>query len=98
VHATDQTNASRTLLYNIHSLSWDREILSLFGIPESMLPQVLASDQVFGSTDIQGLLPRAIPIAGVMGDSHGALVGQSCFTRVWARLIRNRFFCNGKHR
>ncbi len=80
VHATDRTNASRTLLYNIHSLSWDREILSLFDIPESMLPQVLASDQVFGSTDFRGLLPRAIPIAGVLGDSHGALVGQSCFT------------------
>ncbi len=80
VHATDQTNASRTLLYNIHSLSWDREILSLFGIPESMLPRVLACDQVFGYTDFRGLLPRAVPIAGVLGDSHGALVGQSCFT------------------
>jgi glycerol kinase len=80
VHATDQTNASRTLLYNIHSLSWDREILSLFGIPESMLPRVLACDQVFGNTDFRGLLPRAVPIAGVLGDSHGALVGQSCFT------------------
>jgi glycerol kinase len=53
VHATDQTNASRTLLYNIHSLNWDREILSLFGIPESMLPQVLACDQVFGNTDFR---------------------------------------------
>jgi glycerol kinase len=79
VHATDQTNASRTLLFNIHKLSWDREILSLFDIPESMMPQVLASDQVFGSTDLNGLLPNAIPIAGVLGDSHGALVGQSCF-------------------
>lgn len=80
VHASDHTNASRTLLYNIHSLSWDKDILALFDIPASMLPEVLASDQIFGHTDLNGLLPKAVPIAGVLGDSHGALVGQTCFT------------------
>ncbi|MDR0419349.1 MAG: glycerol kinase GlpK [Prevotellaceae bacterium] len=77
VHATDYTNASRTLLFNIHSLEWDKELLDLFSIPDSMLARVLPSDATYGTTTFEGLLPE-IPIAGVMGDSHGALAGQMC--------------------
>lgn len=79
IHATDYTNASRTLLFNIHSLDWDQELLDLFTIPASMLPQALASDDIYGSTTFDGLIPE-VPIAGVLGDSHGALAGQMCFT------------------
>jgi glycerol kinase len=78
-HLTDYTNASRTLLFNIHTLKWDNELLDLFHIPISMAPKVLSCDSVFGITDMNGLLPE-IPIAGVLGDSHGALVGQMCFS------------------
>ncbi|MDR2805531.1 MAG: glycerol kinase GlpK [Dysgonamonadaceae bacterium] len=78
VHATDYTNASRTLLFNIHTLDWDDELLALFSVNRSMLPQVRPCDAVFGATTVGGLLPE-IPIAGVMGDSHGALAGQCCF-------------------
>ena len=80
VHATDYTNASRTLLFNIHSLSWDNELLELFDIPSVMMPEVFASDQRFGTTDLNGLISE-VAIAGVLGDSHGALAGQMCFSR-----------------
>ena len=79
VHATDYTNASRTLLFNIHTLDWDDELLSLFTIPRSMLPEAKPCDAVFGRTTIEGLFPAGIEIAGVLGDSHGALAGQMCF-------------------
>ncbi len=79
VHATDYTNASRTLLFNIHTLDWDQELLDLFTIPASMLPQALPSDNIFGTTTINELIP-VVPIAGVLGDSHGALAGQMCYT------------------
>jgi len=78
-HATDYTNASRTLLFNIHTLQFDEELLELFHIPTEMLPEVLPSDGIFGMTTMNGLLPN-VPIAGVMGDSHGALAGQMCFS------------------
>lgn len=78
-HATDFTNASRTLLFNIHTLQFDEELLNLFHIPAEMVPEVLPSDGVFGVTTMNGLLPN-VPIAGVMGDSHGALAGQMCFS------------------
>lgn len=77
-HASDFTNASRTLLFNIHTLDWDDELLDLFTIPRSMVPQALPCDAIYGSTTLNGLLPET-PIAGVMGDSHGALAGQMCF-------------------
>lgn len=80
IHATDYTNASRTLLFNIHTLDWDEELLELFSIDRSMLPRILPCDSVFGQTTLNGLLPE-IPLAGVIGDSHGALVGQCCFER-----------------
>lgn len=79
VHACDRTNASRTMLYNIKTLEWDDDLLKLFGIPRSMMPQVKCCDEVFGKTTMHGLFAEAIPIAGVLGDSHGALVGQACF-------------------
>ena len=78
VHATDFTNASRTLLFNIHTLDWDNELLELFTIPSTMLPKVFSCDAQYGTTTLNGILQR-IPIAGVMGDSHGALAGQMCF-------------------
>ena len=79
VHATDYTNASRTLLFNIHSLNWDIELLQLFNIPKTMMPEVLPCDAQYGSTNLNRLIPE-VPIAGVLGDSHGALAGQMCFS------------------
>lgn len=77
VHATDVTNASRTLLYNIHTLAWDKELLRLFGIPASMLPEVKASSEVIGHTS-GSLFSTQIPIAGIAGDQQAALFGQMC--------------------
>lgn len=79
VHATDHTNASRTLLFNIHKLAWDEDLLALFTIPASMLPKILPCDSVFGETTVNNLFHQPILIAGVIGDSHGALTGQMCF-------------------
>lgn len=81
VHATDYTNASRTLLFNVHTLDWDDEMLRLFSIPRSMLPQALPCDAVFGRTIAEGAFAEPIPIAGVSGDSHAALAGQTCFAK-----------------
>jgi glycerol kinase len=81
VHATDTTNASRTMLFNIHTMEWDFQLLRLFTIPRSMMPEVKACDSIFGSTTCEGVFDQPIPIAGVLGDSHGALVGQMCFAQ-----------------
>ncbi|MCQ2523027.1 MAG: glycerol kinase GlpK [Lachnospiraceae bacterium] len=78
VHATDYTNASRTMLFNITSLEWDKELCEYFGIPLSMLPKVLPSSHVFGNSDAF-VLGGEIPIAGVAGDQQAALFGQCCF-------------------
>jgi glycerol kinase len=78
VHATDMTNASRTMMYNIHTLRWDEEILNLLGIPVSLLPEVLPSSGYFGESD-PALFGGAIPILGAAGDQHAALFGQACF-------------------
>lgn len=78
-HVTDYSNASRTLLFNINTLEWDPDILRVFTIPALMLPETKPSDSVFGETDVEGLLPHPVQIAGVLGNSHGALVGQLCF-------------------
>jgi glycerol kinase len=78
VHATDATNASRTLLFNIHDNRWDPELLRLFGVPESILPKVLDCAADFGVTDPK-IFGRAIPIAGMAGDQQAAAVGQACF-------------------
>ncbi|SHG22763.1 glycerol kinase [Fodinibius roseus] len=76
-HVTDATNASRTMLYNIHEGEWDREILDLLDIPESLLPEVKSSSEVYGETKI---LAEDIPIAGIAGDQQAALFGQRCIT------------------
>lgn len=77
-HVTDYTNASRTMLYNIHDLCWDKELLAKFGIPESMLPEVKPSSAWYGHTHI-GLLGGEILISGIAGDQQAALFGQCCF-------------------
>lgn len=76
-HVTDVTNASRTMLYNIHDLTWDEELLSLFGIPKSMLPEVKSSSEVYGET-AGNILAAKLPIAGIAGDQQSALFGQMC--------------------
>ncbi|RZK53865.1 MAG: glycerol kinase, partial [Pedobacter sp.] len=76
-HVTDVTNASRTMLYNIKSLSWDEELLTLFGIPKSMLPDVKSSSEVYGET-AGNILAAKLPIAGIAGDQQSALFGQMC--------------------
>jgi glycerol kinase len=79
VHATDYTNASRTLLYDIGKLRWEEELCDLFKVPMASLPAVLESSAVFGESDLEGLLERRIPICGVMGDSQAALFAERCF-------------------
>ncbi len=78
--ATDQSNASRTLLFDIGQLAWDAELCDLFGVPLAALPKVQDSNAQFGETDFAGLLPRPLPIFGVMGDSQAALFAQRCYT------------------
>ncbi len=77
VHVTDVSNASRTMLFNIHSLTWDEELLQLFNIPASILPQVKSSSEVYGHTQ-NILTAHNIPIAGIAGDQQAALFGQLC--------------------
>jgi len=79
VHATDATNASRTLLFDIHSQSWDDELLNIFRVPRGVLPEVRDCAAPFGECDA-ALLGRAIPITGIAGDQHAAAVGQACFS------------------
>ena len=81
VFATDTTNASRTMLFNIHTMQWDDDLLELFDIPLSMMPEVRPCDAIFGETTCEGVFDKPIQIAGVLGDSHGALVGQMCFEK-----------------
>ncbi len=77
LHVTDVTNASRTMLFNIHTLQWDDELLALFGIPRSMLPDVRSSSEVYGHTR-SSLFGSPVPIAGIAGDQQAALFGQLC--------------------
>lgn len=79
VHATDYTNASRTLLLNIHTRRWDERLLKLFKIPKKILPEVRKSGSIFGTTQKIAGLPAGIPIAAIMGDQQAALYGQGCF-------------------
>jgi len=79
LHVTDVSNASRTLLFNIHTLDWDDDILAELHIPRAMLPQVRPSSQVYGLSEA-GLLGAAVPIAGAAGDQQAALFGQTCFS------------------
>lgn len=79
VHATDYTNASRTMLFNIEKLDWDKDILKKFGIPANILPEVKKSSGIFGQTVKTGSLDAHIPISGIAGDQQAALFGQTCF-------------------
>ena len=79
VHVTDYSNASRTMLFNIHTLSWDEEILQKLEVPASILPQAVPSSSIYGYTDA-AFLGAPIPIAGAAGDQQAALFGQTCFT------------------
>ncbi len=78
---TDFSNASRTQLFNLHTLAWDEDILSLFDIPACCMAEVTDSDAVFGETDFEGVLPRPVPIHCMLGDSHAALFAQGCLER-----------------
>lgn len=81
-HVTDYTNASRTMLFNIKELKWDEELLEIFGIPASMLPEVRSSSEIYGTYNIQG---TEVPIAGIAGDQQAALFGQACFEKGQAK-------------
>ncbi len=89
VHATDTTNASRTLLFNIRTLQWDKELLKIFNVPSKILPEVKGSGSIFGYTQsgVAGLA-ASIPIAAVMGDQQSALYGQGCHT---AGTVKNTY-------
>src|SRR5580698_3929706 len=78
VHATDVTNASRTLLFDIHAQAWDEELMRLLRVPRTLLPEVRDSSEVYGTTEPH-LFGAALPIAGIAGDQQAALVGQACF-------------------
>lgn len=77
VHITDVTNASRTQLMNLETLSWDKELLAAFGIPEAMLPKIRSSSETYGAAKEASI--KNVPIAGILGDQQAALVGQTCF-------------------
>jgi glycerol kinase len=78
LHVTDVTNASRTQLMNLHTLDWDPELLSAFGVPKSMLPRISSSSEVYATASESAL--QGVPIAGILGDQQAALVGQTCFS------------------
>ena len=78
-HKTDVTNASRTMLYNIHEMTWDLEILNLLNIPKSMLPEVRPSSEIYGYTKPYHFYGEKVPISGIAGDQQAALFGQTCF-------------------
>jgi glycerol kinase len=87
VHATDVSNASRTMLFNIHTLDWDAELLDLMGVPREILPKIVSSSQVIGETACAGL-PPGIPIASLVGDQQAALFGQGCYR---PGLVKNTY-------
>ncbi|MBH9965164.1 glycerol kinase GlpK [[Bacillus] enclensis] len=80
-HVTDYSNASRTLMYNIHELKWDSELLEILGVPESMLPEVRPSSEVYAKTIPHHFFGQEIPIAGAAGDQQAALFGQACYEK-----------------
>lgn len=84
VHVTDYSNASRTMMYNIHELQWDQELLNMLNVPASMLPDVRPSSEVYGETS-KSLFEVQIPIAGIAGDQQAALFGQACFEEGMAK-------------
>ncbi|KAA0966258.1 glycerol kinase GlpK [Sporosarcina sp. ANT_H38] len=87
-HVTDYSNASRTLMYNIHDLRWDEELLSILGVPTSMLPEVRPSSEVYAHTEKSHFFGHAAPIAGIAGDQQAALFGQACFE---SGMVKNTY-------
>lgn len=87
-HVTDYSNASRTLLYNIHELKWDEELLAILDIPASMLPKVCPSSEIYTHTDAKHFFGYEAPIAGVAGDQQAALFGQACFD---SGMVKNTY-------
>ncbi len=85
VHVTDYSNASRTLMYNIHELKWDEEILDILDVPASMLPKVKGSSEIYGYTIDYHFFGQEVPIAGAAGDQQSALFGQACFEKGMAK-------------
>jgi glycerol kinase len=78
IHVTDVTNASRTQLMNLGTLAWDQDLLTIFGIPERMLPKICSSSEIYGAASLDAV--KDVPIAGILGDQQAALVGQTCFS------------------
>ncbi len=87
VHATDYSNASRTMMYNIKNLEWDRKILKKLEIPESMLPEVKPSSWIYGNTTLD-ILGKSIPVSGIAGDQQAAMFGQACFKK---GMVKNTY-------
>ncbi len=81
IHVTDVSNASRTLLMNLETLEWDAQLLSVFGIPRESLAVIKSSSEIYGYTSSEGVFGARIPIAGIVGDQHAALLGQLCFEK-----------------
>jgi len=81
IHVTDVSNASRTLLMNLETLDWDEELLSIFAVPRQTLAEIKSSSEIFGFTSPNGVFGARIPIAGIVGDQHAALLGQLCFEK-----------------
>ena len=81
IHKTDVTNASRTLLMNLETLDWDEDLLKLFSVPRSALPEICSSSEVYGLTKLDGAIKSGIPISGILGDQQAAMVGQACFKK-----------------
>jgi glycerol kinase len=81
IHKTDVTNASRTLLMNLETLDWDEDLLELFSVPRSALPEICSSSEVYGLTKLDGAIKSGIPISGILGDQQAAMVGQACFSK-----------------
>ena len=106
-HITDVTNASRTMLMNLQTLDWDAELLEIFGIPLEILPEIRSSSEIYGVSKSGGPFGAEIPIAGILGDQHAAMVGQACFekgsskttygTRNFALLNTGREIVRSKH-
>ena len=81
LHITDVTNASRTMLLNLETLTWDSELLAIFDIPIEILPAIKSSSEIYGKSQATGPFGAEIPIAGILGDQHAAMVGQACFEK-----------------
>ncbi|MET0960986.1 MAG: glycerol kinase GlpK [Psychrobacillus psychrotolerans] len=87
-HVTDYSNASRTLMYNIYELTWDEELLQILGVPDSMLPEVCSSSEIYAHTSEESFFGHEAPIAGIAGDQQAALFGQACFE---SGMVKNTY-------